>query len=183
MRTRKLAPVSELLDASGLGAVRIRAIRAADASELQSFYGRLSPESLRSRFLFVSTGLNQAQATSYCATDHDHREGFVAVVQDADDRESIVGHLCLEPDGADAEVAIVVADDFQHRGIGRLLMGAGTAWANREHIARLTATAFATNAQIHRLLAGLGLPARMRYAGAGMSEITIDLAAGHSLAA
>ena len=91
-------------------------------------------------------------------------------------QERIVGHLWVEPDGADtAEVAIAVADEFQHRGIGRRLMAAGAAWARRERIVRLTATTLASNAPIHRLLMGLGAPTRLRYVGGGVAEITFDL--------
>lgn len=160
-----------------LGHIRIRAIRATDASELQRFYAGLSPESRRTRFFSVSPGLNQAQSMSFCTTDHNHQEGFVAVGRAGPARrERIVGHLCLEPEGEHAaEVAIAVADEFQHRGIGRRLLAAGAAWARREHVGRLTATMLAGNAAIHRLLMGLGLPTRVRYAGAGVAEITIDV--------
>lgn len=161
----------------GLGGVRVRAIRSADAAELERFYAALSAESRRTRFFSITSGLSHVQSDSFCTTDHDHREGFVAVVDDRPvGHERIVGHLCLEPDGADvAEVAIAVADEFQHVGVGRRLMAAGVAWARRERIARFTATMLASNAPIHRLLAGLCLPARMRSVGSGVVEITIDL--------
>ena len=74
-----------------------------------------------------------------------------------------------------AEVAIAVADELQHRGIGRRLLVAGLAWARRERIARFTATILAGNTAIHRLLVGLGLPYRLRWVGAGVAEIEIDL--------
>jgi RimJ/RimL family protein N-acetyltransferase len=179
MRTRDFTSVRAAFEEGRSNAVRIRAIRSTDAPELQRFYAGLSPDSRRTRFLAISAGLNEAQSTSYCTTDHDHREGFVAVVHDdLDGSGRIVGHLCLEPDGADAaEVAIAVADEFQHRGIGRGLMVAGIAWARREHIARFTATMSADNAAIHRLLGGLGLRTQSSFIGAGVSEITIDLVA------
>jgi GNAT superfamily N-acetyltransferase len=165
-------------DARGPGTVRIRAIRQTDETELQRFYAGLSPESRRTRFFAISPGLSQAQSHAFCTTDHDHREGFVAVAPACPNRdERIVGHLCLEPDGAEgAEVAIAVADAFQHHGIGRRLLLAGTTWARREHITRLTATMLVENAPIHRLLVSLGLPTRVANASAGVSEITIDLA-------
>jgi GNAT superfamily N-acetyltransferase len=159
------------------GPVRVRAIRPTDALDLERFYAALSPESRRTRFFSVGSALSHGQSVSFCTTDHDHREGFVAVVDGAPEgQERIVGHLCVEPDGADtAEVAIAVADEFQHRGIGRRLMAAGTAWARRERIVRLTATMLATNAPLHGLLIGLGPPTRVRYVGGGVAEITIDL--------
>jgi RimJ/RimL family protein N-acetyltransferase len=177
MNTHELAVVPAVPEAPGPARVGIRAIRATDASDLRRFYADLSPESRRSRFLSVSPGLSEAQSVSFCTADHDHREGFVAFMHEGARRgERIVGHLCLEPDGADAaEVAIAVADSFQHQGIGRQLMAAGVDWARRAHVARLTATMFIGNAPIHRLLVGLGQPTRVKDIGAGISEITIDV--------
>jgi hypothetical protein len=40
---------------------------------------------------------------------------------------------------------------------------------------------FAGNAAIQRLLLGVGLPARERYVGAGVTEITIDLGPADSV--
>ena len=160
----------------GERAVRVRAIRSSDAAALDRFYCELSNESRRARFLHACVGLTQTQCATFCRTDHDHREGFVAVDGSRGDDERIVGHLCMEPDRSSAaEVAIAVAEEFQHRGIGRLLLTEGVAWARRERVAKLTATMFAGNTAIHRLLIGLGLPARERYIGAGVTEITIDL--------
>ena len=151
---------------------------------LERFYAALSPESRQTRFFSVGAALSHGQAMSFCSTDHAHREGFVAVVGSrAEGQKRIVGHLCIEPGGADtAELAIAVADAFQHRGIGRRLMVVGAAWARRQRIARLTATMLASNAPIHRLLNGLGVPTRVRYVGGGVAEITIDLV-GQSVAA
>jgi GNAT superfamily N-acetyltransferase len=179
MTTDDRIPIPAVLDEPTPSSVRVRAIRPTDAPELQRFYAGLSPDSRRMRFLCVSTGLSPAQCASFCTTDHDHREGFVAVVQDGPAaQERIVGHLCLEPVREEAaEVAIAVADEFQHRGVGRRLVFAGLAWARGKYIARLTATMSADNGPIHRLLAGLGRPADVRYAGAGVSTITIHLVA------
>lgn len=179
MKTGVLISAPAVLDRPISSSVRVRAIRPTDAPELQRFYAGLSPDSRRTRFLSISAGLSKTQSALFCATDHDHQEGFVAVVDNCSvARERIVGHLCLEPDGEEAaEVAIAVADQFQHRGIGRHLMLAGVAWARGKHVARLTATMSADNGPVHRLLTGLGLPTRVRYLGAGVSDITIDLAA------
>jgi acetyltransferase len=169
---------------SGPGHVRIRAIRPSDSCELQGFYAGLSAASRQTRFLAASAGVSEAQSRSFCTPDHDHENGFVAIV--GGNRvgvDRIVGHLCLERDGADAaEVAIAVADAFQRQGIGRKLLARGAAWAIDAGINRLTATMSAGNAPIHRLLVGLGLPARMSYAGAGVADITIELAADRAAA-
>jgi acetyltransferase len=159
------------------GPVLVRPVCSTDALELERFYRGLSVEGRQTRFLSFSPGLSHAQSVSFCTTDHEGREGFVAVL----DRrpgggQRIVGHLCLEPAGRNtAEVALTVTDEFQHQGIGRRLMAAGTAWARREQLERLTATMLVGNAPIHRLLIGLGLPTQSRCLGSGIAEIMIDL--------
>lgn len=163
-----------------IGDVRVRRIRPTDAHAIESFYAALSAESRRTRFFAVGAGLSHKQSVSFCTPDHDHREGFVAVASAATPgSERIVGHLCLEPAGPGvAEIAIAVEDGSQHHGIGRRLMEAGIEWARAEGFARLIATTFAGNAPIHRLLAGLGLPAHAQPGpDSGTEDIVIDLRA------
>ena len=162
------------------GHVRVRRIRTTDAPAIEHFYAALSAESRRTRFFAVGVGISHRQSVSFCTPDHDHREGFVAIATQATSgAERMVGHLCLEPAGPGvAEVAIAVADGSQHRGIGRRLMEAGIEWARAEGYTRLTATTLAGNAPIHRLLAGLGLPAHAQPGpDSGTEDIVIDLRA------
>jgi acetyltransferase len=161
----------------GSGGISVRRIRRTDAAEMDRFYAALSEESRRTRFFAVGAGLSHRQSVSFCTADHDHREGFIAILHaDAPDAERIVGHLCLEPAGSHtAEVAIAVSDAVQRQGIGRRLMDAGVRWALAEGFTTLTATTFVGNAPIHRLLTGLGLPAHTHGAGSGTEDISIDL--------
>ena len=177
MRTSSLQTLAVRRADRRTGAVRVRAIRPTDAAELERFYVALSAVSRHNRFFAIGSTLSPSQSIGFCVIDDDHREGFIAFVDGGPSgEERIVGHLCLEPDGANtAEVAIAVADEFQHGGIARRLMAAGLTWARCEHIARFTATMYASNAPICRLLVGLGLPVEERSAGAGIAEVTIDL--------
>lgn len=177
-RPVRTAPASRLIpfDASG-PAVLVRPIRPADGEALERFYRELSAESRWARFFGATLGLNSDQSRFFCTPDHRHREGFVAVAPaTAQQPARVVGHLCLEPDGAHAaEVAIAVADAFQGRGIGRRLMSAGLEWASREGIETLTATMLEGNIAIRRLLIGLGLPVTCRPIGSSVLAVTIDV--------
>lgn len=157
--------------------VLIRRTRPTDAAALERFYAELSDESRRSRFFGFARGISHDQSRSFCLVDHRHREGFVAIdraVQPGHDR--IVGHLCIEPGPGDsAEVAIAVADAYQHRGIGHRLMATGIDWARAVGIERLTATMLATNGGIRRLTTGLGYATSTRPCGPDITEITIHL--------
>lgn len=126
----------------------IRRIRASDAERLSAFYAALSCESRLTRFLGISPGIGRPLARSMSTADHEHREGFVAVVG-----EWIVGHLSLEPvsDGTE-EVAVAVADAWQRRGIGRALFEEGLRWARQRGVRSIVATAYAWNTPVLRLL-------------------------------
>lgn len=116
---------------------RIRRARAADGPDLRRFYAELSDESRRRRFLGFSRGLTEAQAHRFS------RHGFVATVP-AGSAERIVGHLSLEPiEPHVEEIAVAVADEWQHQGIGRALYAAALRSAESRGVGRLEATMFA----------------------------------------
>ena len=163
--------------------IRIRRIFWDDRTGLQAFYADLSDESRRTRFLGSTNGIPCNQSTYFCTPDHAHREGFVAVMGPIHGPNTIVGHVCVEPDGsAGAEVAVAVADDQQGRGIGRRLVEEAVAWGRRDGFRTLTATMLADNPAIQRLLTGLGLPSVAVPIGAGIVEVRIELGAVPSVA-
>jgi RimJ/RimL family protein N-acetyltransferase len=156
--------------------VRIRRIRATDIAALERFYAELSVDSRVTRFLGAAPALDHGRSQTFCTTDHQHREGFVAVLGEGDGPERIVGHLCIEPDDTDsAEIAVAVADRLQGRGIGRGLVRAAVAWGRRVGLRRLDATAFATNSRIIGLLRSLGLPVVIDWRGGSTCEMSIHL--------
>jgi acetyltransferase len=165
-------------------AVTIRPIGPGDAEPLERFYSTLSEESRHLRFFAVTSGLSDAQSASFCSTDHDHREGFVASIEGPDGAPQIVGHVCLEPAGAlRAEVAIAVADELQGLGIGRRLMIAAFDWARWAGIETLVATMLIGNAGIHRLMASLGVPTRLERNGVDTTTVELTVPGGGALAA
>lgn len=153
--------------------VVVRPIGPDDAPELERFYERLTEESRRLRFFAVTRGLSHGQSASFCSTDHDHREGFVATLTE-NGVSRIVGHVCLEPAGdGRAEVAIAVADELQGRGIGRRLMVAAFDWARWANVGTLVATMLTTNVGIHRLVSSLGVPFRLSQTGGDATTVEI----------
>jgi acetyltransferase len=132
--------------------ISIRSIEPGDMASLERFYARLSVDSLEARFHGATRGISAAAARTFCGPDHDHREGLVAILPTPGGDE-IVGHLCLEPaaDG-DVEMAIAVADAWQHRGVGRALLSAAIDWAVCRGIPRLRAMIRWSNPAIVGLL-------------------------------
>jgi RimJ/RimL family protein N-acetyltransferase len=149
--------------------VQIRRIRAADAPELRRFYLELSDESRRRRFLGFTRGLSDAQADRFC------QHGFVATARSGS-TERIVGHLSLEQvEPHVEEVAVAVADEWQHQGVGRELYAVALQSAESRGVRRLEATMFAYNTPIRRLLTGAGRPYRISSDELGTLNLTIAL--------
>jgi acetyltransferase len=168
-------------------AVRIRPVAPGDADALRDFYAGLSPESRYRRLMSMGARIGESDARRFCGADHDHREGFVAVVDRAalaSDGPAIVGHICLEPcEPGAVEMAVAVADHFQGRGIGRSLTNAALDWAEHHGIARLRASMLTDNAGIVRLLQSLRRPVTFSTPVGGVIEAVVQVSAGPARAA
>ena len=90
---------------------------------------------------------------------------------------TIVGHLCLEPDGVDLEMAVAVADEWHGRGIGQALLLAAVDWARNHRIGLLQASALSTNSAVLGLIASIGRPVRESSPSGGVVVATIDVGA------
>ena len=157
--------------------VSIRAIRPDDVGPLERFYAALSTDSLDARFHGGTHGIEDRAATRFCGPDHVHREGLLAIARSRDGaEESIVGHLCLEPAGADdVEMAIAVADAWQHHGIGHALLDAAIDWAGRHGFARVRGAIRWSNPAILRLVRACGRPVTVVTDAEGDTEAVIDI--------
>ena len=107
--------------------VHLRPIRPDDGGHLTEFHEHLSPQSVYRRFFFMHPRLSAAETQRFTHVDYVDR---LALVAEHGDRLVAVGRYDRIPGTADAEVAFVVADDFQHQGIGTILLEqlAGAAW-------------------------------------------------------
>lgn len=165
--------------------IRIRAIEPGDRAALTRFYEGLSPESLNRRFHGACRGIGDKAAGQFCGPDHEHREGFVAVLPaDETGVSPIVGHLCLEPSGSDEfEMAIAVADDVRRQGLGRAMLAASIGWAQAHGIGRLRASMRWSNSAIISLVRTAGCPVIWSTPPGGGLEAILDVGATLSSAA
>jgi acetyltransferase len=153
----------------------IRAIRPADVVPLERFYAELSPDSRDARFHGGARGIEDRAARTFCGPDHVHREGLVAVERQGR-RERIVGHLCLEPlRSQDVEMAVAVADAWQHHGIGHALLVAAIDWACTHGFARVRGSIRWSNPAILGLVRACGRSVRIVTTAEGDTEAVIDV--------
>ena len=140
-----------LADGSG---IQLRPIRASDADLLAAMHGRLSAETIRSRYFGAHPHLEEAELRHLVEVDYHDRMAMVAVR---------AGALCgvarydREEQPENAEVAFVVLDALQGQGVGTLLLEHLAAYARLEHVDRLIARTLPSNVAMVRLLETSGL--------------------------
>jgi len=98
--------------------VTIRPIELSDAYRLRRMFDRLSPETVYHRFFAPLPGPRAKMLMHLATVDHDRREALVAV-----HGTEVVGIAQYEGDtGDEAEVAVMVEDGWQDRGLGTELL-------------------------------------------------------------
>jgi GNAT superfamily N-acetyltransferase len=98
---------------------RLRPIRPDDAPGLIAFHQHLAARSVYLRFFSFHPELSAKEAEHFACVDHFNR---VALVAELDGRLIAVGRFESGSGETEAEVAFVVSDEFQHHGIGSLLL-------------------------------------------------------------
>ena len=137
--------------------VLIRPIGAGDAAIERTFILRLSPQTQRFRFLGQLHDLSDAQLRRFTDIDYERDVAFVALVhENGEKREIGVCRYCLDSSGTDGECAIVVADDWQGRGLGVVLMRHLIEFARARGIKRLYSIDSAENFAMRGLAGHLG---------------------------
>lgn len=94
--------------------------------------------------------------------DDDRRCGLVAIVSDSG---QVIAHAGFERDDQcpdRAEFATVIADGYQGRGLGTILLGRLAEAADRAGVARLTGEVLADNYRMLRMLCHSGFPVSFR---------------------
>jgi RimJ/RimL family protein N-acetyltransferase len=161
-----------LLDGSK---VVIRPVRSTDAPLLADGFARLSARSRQMRFLTGKNELTQAELGYFTQVDHHDHEALTAL--NADGRGvGIARYVRDAGDPQAAEIAVTIADDWQGRGLGTVLLAQLTRRARCEGIGRFTALVSADNAAMAGLLRNVR--AELVGRGPGTVEYEITLAPG-----
>jgi RimJ/RimL family protein N-acetyltransferase len=155
------------------GRVGLAQLEPSDRESLRRFFYRLSPETLYRRFMSPIARPEQTRPDRLLDIDHRDREAIVAV----DDGEIVgVARYVRQPGSDAAELAVVVADAWQHQGFATTMLGALAGQASGVGIERFTLIMQADNRPILRLLRRVDPSARLALSY-GVYETTIPVSA------
>jgi GNAT superfamily N-acetyltransferase len=159
----------------------LRLIRPEDKDLLRAGFDRLSPESRYARFLAPKSSLSDDELRYLCDVDHESHLaiGAVRAHRDGDAGSGPVGlgiarFIRLAEPPNTAEAAIAVADEAQHRGLGRLLFVRLVAAAAERGVERFRCEVLGSNAGMAALLAQVA-PERKVEVGSGVMSIEMAL--------
>ncbi len=151
-----------------------------DRRAVRAFLERLSPASVQARYLSAWTSLTGPSADREAARllDRDPERHVVLLVTDARAVRGIGEFVVEGPQRA--EVALMVEDVFQQRGVGRRLFRRLEVLATCRGITTFTADVASGNWRMQNLLRGAGRPLHTQLGG-GQLRFTMRLdAAAHS---
>ncbi len=157
--------------------VVIRPIQPDDAEDLQATFQRLSMESIYLRFLSFKKVLDDQEALYLASVDLTSRMAFVAIYRE-NGHDIVIGvsrYALLDKDDLEvAESAVVVTDEFQGRGLGKLLLKRLVNYARAKGIHTLRGNMQVGNNRMLDLVKRSGLPHQTRYVD-GIWEVNIDI--------
>ncbi|MGY1690968.1 bifunctional acetate--CoA ligase family protein/GNAT family N-acetyltransferase [Geodermatophilus sp. SYSU D01105] len=162
---------ADVIAADG-GTVHLRPIRPSDAEGLVGLMDRSSDQTRYYRFFGPMKRLSEKDLHRFTHVDHDSRVAFVLVLGD---QVIGVGRYDRYPGTDDAEVAFLIEDAHQGRGLGSVLLEHLGAAARERGIQRFVAEVLAQNNRMVRVFLDAGYTPERTYEE-GVVHLTFPIA-------
>ncbi|MEU4771960.1 GNAT family N-acetyltransferase [Micromonospora sp. NPDC023644] len=153
--------------------VQLRPIRPSDGPGIVAMHSRFSERTRYLRYFSPYPRIPERDLHRFVNVDHRDREAFVVLVGD---RIVAVGRYeRLGPEAPEAEVAFVVEDAYQGRGIGSVLLEHLADAARRNDIANFVAEVLPANGAMLRVFSDFGYQVQRQFAD-GVVHLTFPIA-------
>ena len=143
--------------------ILLRPVKIADESMLKDFFYSISEESMYSRFFSARTDMPHKRLQDFVAVDYSRKMEILAVILEKD-KEMVVGlgQYELNADMHTAEVALLVRDNCQGKGVGTELLSYLTYLAKKQGLLGFSAEVLVDNRPIIRLFEKQGFNSEKR---------------------
>jgi GNAT superfamily N-acetyltransferase len=134
------------IDLEGGERVFLRPLRITDEALLRGLFYSLSPEAVYHRFFSHLKSMPHEKIQDFLAIDYESDMALVVTNGDSEDEVGLaVGRYMRNPASNLAEVAFLVRDDWQNKGLGKTLLGKLKDVATAHAIAGFTADVLSDN--------------------------------------
>ena len=141
--------------------VTMRPIYSSDGVMEGEFVRNLSVETKHFRFLGGVKELSPDELKRLCDVDGRHTMAFVATIHEGGREKEIGVSRYAESSNEDVrEMAVTVADEWQHKGLGRLLATRLIEYAKSHGVKQLYSVDLADNSAMRKLASELGMSVR-----------------------
>lgn len=155
--------------------IHVRAIRPDDDERLRAFHRQLSPDAIMFRFFHFLPELPAPDAAHFTHLDYVDRMALLATMGKGA-AEEILGVVRYDRvEEATAEVAFVVGDRWQGRGIATALLHLLARYARSKGFTTFLAVTMGSNARMLEVLRNSGFPWTSSYSE-GTLEVRLDIA-------
>ncbi len=162
--------------------VRFRAIKPSDEEEMRRLFYRFSDESVYYRYFSPIKTMPHAKMQEYVNVDFSHTMSIVGVVWDGGEGQIIAeARFIHERNRPYAELAFVVDEEYQGRGIATHLLKKLIPIAKQRGLRGFTAEVLATNKAMIKVFEKCGLPIKATLED-GIYSLTMSFDAEGSLA-
>ncbi len=162
--------------------INLRRVTQGDAALLIEMYHRLSSDTKRLRFHLYTTKIPEERVMEEAETlsnlDPRRQIAIVGVILEDDNREHAVGvarFTRAAVDDAEAEVAVVVRDDFQRKGLGKYLLLTLADKARELGITHFSAWVASDNVRLMKLIKNMELKDMETETRYGQTKIRVPL--------
>ena len=159
-------------------AVTLRLMRPGDRDEIARQFARMSPDSRYRRFFSGIQELSPEMLEYLTVVDGVNHFALVAVTDSLDLKREVglgVGRFVRLSDEHDvAEAAVTVVDDYQGRGVGRLLIMTLVEAARERGVKKFRGEVLESNEPMRKLLEGVGAVGRDSGYGTLLFDVPLE---------
>ncbi len=151
--------------------ILFRPVKISDEHLLKDFFYRLSTDCMYSRFISTRTDMPHERLQNFVVIDYS-REMVILAVNEEEGKEVVIGmaQYLIDEASHSAEVAFVVQDDCQNKGVGAEMLSYLTYLAKKKGLLGFTAEVLMENKPMLHLFESMGFTVKKRL-DAGVYEL------------
>lgn len=145
--------------------ILLRPVKLSDEPLLKDFFNFLSDQSLYRRFISMRQDMPHERLQEFVVIDYTKEMVILATIREGEVEKVVgVGQYGINEENRTAEVALVVKDEYQNKGIGWELLSYLTYLAKREGLLGFTAEVLVENKPMLHLFEKMGFDIQKRIA-------------------